>query len=152
MPNQVAILRVQTNPDPNPSFTVGGVFWLAAPVNNVNPAPFAQSQVPWVDATTLSALRAGTLVEQSFASQPFFLSTSLSGTATVTNGSNAVTFTTPQTLAAGATLTFSGQPGTSSPWTARTKPTGVTTTYPQGSRATSEVYRGQALVSRGRCF
>ena len=72
MPNQVAILRVQTNPDPNPSFTVGGVFWLTVPANNVNPAPFAQSQVPWIDATTLSALRAGTLVEQSFASQPFF--------------------------------------------------------------------------------
>lgn len=51
---------------PDGSFSVAGVFWLAAPSNAVVPAPAAVSVVPGVLASDLAALRAGAIVEQAF--------------------------------------------------------------------------------------
>ena len=64
MSNQIVVLNASTSADG--SFSVSGVFWLVAPANNVVPRPQFSSQVPFVDQATLNALRAGTLVEQSF--------------------------------------------------------------------------------------
>jgi hypothetical protein len=76
MSNQIVPLSTSPNAADG-SFSVSGVFWLAVPANNVVPFPGFVSRVPFIDQATLTALRAGTLVEQGFTSQLFASGTSL---------------------------------------------------------------------------
>jgi len=61
---QIAVTGIQ--PTYDGAFEVTGVFWLTTPASMVEPQPAFVSQVPFVDADTLAALRKGTLTEQAF--------------------------------------------------------------------------------------
>lgn len=64
MANQISILNQHIQPDG--SFYVSGVFWLTTPTSNVVPNPNFNSVVPFVDNSTLTSLKYGALVEQTF--------------------------------------------------------------------------------------
>src|SRR4051812_15316069 len=75
MARQIVVLDIVVEPGSLAPYHVDGVFWLVAPAGRVRPVPAFTSAVPldtvvpWgVSATELAALRAGTLVEQSFSS------------------------------------------------------------------------------------
>lgn len=53
------------------SFEVSAVFWLTAPANRIVPRPGAASAVPGATALELTAIQAGTVVEQSNATGAF---------------------------------------------------------------------------------
>lgn len=72
------IIILNTNSQPDGSFSVSGVFWLTTPSNNIVSIPNFQSQVPFIDPTNLLSLQYGNLVEQPFNSGLFAPGTSLS--------------------------------------------------------------------------
>ena len=61
---QIAVTSIQ--PTHDGAFEVTGAFWLTTPASMVEPQPAFVSQVPFIDADTLAALRKGTLTEQAF--------------------------------------------------------------------------------------
>jgi hypothetical protein len=117
--NQIVVLASSTYSDT--TFSVSGVFWLVVPTNNVVPASNFVSRVSFIDQTTLSALRAGTLVEQPFTSPNFAASTSLA-----TVQADLVTlFTAAQTVVtngAAPLASLIGYEYTGSAWQAATTP------------------------------
>ena len=86
------IIILNTNSQPDGSFSVSGVFWLV-PSNNFVPLPTFVSQVPFVDSTNLLLLRSGQLVEQSFITGLYASGTILSSVQTDLQSQ----FTTAQT-------------------------------------------------------
>lgn len=65
------IITLSASGQADGSFTVSGVFWLTAPTNGVVPQPNARSNVSGISNSDLSALRAGSIVEQTFTSAVF---------------------------------------------------------------------------------
>lgn len=72
------IIILNTNSQLDGSFSVSGVFWLTAPINNIVPLPNFQSQVPFIDSNNLLSLQYGNIVEQTFNSGLFISGTILS--------------------------------------------------------------------------
>lgn len=70
MANQIVPLSFSLN-TADSGLSYSGVFWLVVPAANVVPFPGFTSRVPFIDQVTLAALRAGSLVEQTFTSQIF---------------------------------------------------------------------------------
>jgi hypothetical protein len=64
MATQITVLKTNTQSDG--SFSVSGVFWLAANANNIIPAPMFVSKVPSVPSDIACMLQCGTLVEIPF--------------------------------------------------------------------------------------
>lgn len=86
-------------------------FWLVAPPNNVQPLPNFKSVVPSskIDAPTLAALQAGTLVEQQWSTGLLPSSSTLAqlkalAQAAYTAMQTALTATNPQIAIVGATF------------------------------------------------
>ena len=108
MSNRIVVLGTYLNPAGDGSFTVSGVFWLTVPASNVVPYPQLQSQVPFIDQNTLSQLRLGTLLEQSFTTGYFLSGTTLASIQTALQ----TQFTTAQTALTNNASPLAGLVGT----------------------------------------
>ena len=99
---QIIILNTSSQPDG--SFSVSGVFWLTPPSNNIVPLPNFKSAVPFIDASNLSSLQYGNLVEQTFNSGLFAPGTDLADAQTAVQNQ----FNTTQTNLTNANSPLSG--------------------------------------------
>ena len=71
------IVILSSTKESDGSFTVSGAFWLNAPTNSVIAKPDFKSKYHNIDSSTLTAIKTGTLLEQTFTTGLFDAGTTL---------------------------------------------------------------------------